>query len=495
MHAMRPLCLILALATTAFGQVAATGRAPVLRNLNASQQAEFDRIAPELLTAAVAARNELTAASFREPFAAADLTEKAAALAAAETTLALARAEVLARLQVSPLRLNPAQLTTIGIQAAGRGRGAVPAAAAQGGRGPATAPAPAVPVQEINRPAIAGLIPAGDTRIRYMGRWDNRPEGAITVNSGASLLFRFSGGGLRGVFQTVGSPPQIYVTVDGGEKRLLNVDAAELDLAPAGLPDGPHTLLLEVKDVNQNTNRWTPPLQSALIFLGFVPAAGGAALDPAPALTGRWSADALRLEFYGDSITEGVRALSMVTSPEGSDGTRTYSYLTAVALGANLSQVGFGAQGILRGGGGGVPAAAVAFPLNFAGSPRRAGAPEPQVVVINQGTNDGGASPTLFEPAYLAFLQQVRAAFPRALIAAMRPFNGSQDAAIHAAVQAMRDPRVIYIDTDGWLELVNSPDYTEQPTGLHPSLVGHAKAAVRLTEALAAAGVRRAPAN
>jgi lysophospholipase L1-like esterase len=483
---LRLLGLLLAGTSLVLAQGVAPARTPVLRNLNAAQQAEFDRIAPDLVTAATTARSELAAASLRESADPAVLTQRAEALAAAETALALARAETLARLQASPNRLGAPQIATV-VQSAGRGRGAVPAAPA--GRG-AAAPA-VVPVQEIQRPAVAGLIPAGDPRIRYMGRWDTRPEGAITVNSGSSLLLRFEGRTLQGIFQPVGSPPQIYVTVDGAEKRLLNVDQAALELAPALSGDGPHTLVLEVKDVNQNTNRWTPPLQSALIFLGVVPGDGGRLLDPTAALTGRWAAGALRMAFYGDSITEGVRAISLATGPEGSDGTRNYSYLTGLALGANITEVGFGAQGILRGGGGGVPAAGAAFPFNFAGSPRDAATPDPQVVVINQGTNDSGASPTVFEPAYLAFLQQVRAAHPRALIAAMRPFNGSQDAAIHAAVQAMRDPRVIYIDTDGWLELTNSPDYTEQPTGLHPSLAGHAKAARLLTEALVAAGVTR----
>jgi lysophospholipase L1-like esterase len=483
---LRLLGLALAGTSLVLGQGAAPARGPVLRNLNAAQQAEFDRIAPDLITAALTARNALTAASLREPADPAGLTQRAEALASAETALAVARAETLARLQASANRLSAPQIATV-VQSAGRGRGAAPAAA-PAGRGAATPTV--VPVQEIQRPTVAGLIPAGDNRIRYMGRWDTRPDGAITVNSGSSLLLRFSGRSLQGLFQPVGSPPQIYISIDGAGPHLLNVDQAVLELAPAVSGEGPHTLVLEVKDVNQNTNRWTPPLQSALIFLGVVPGAGGAVLDPAPALTGRWGAGALRMEFYGDSITEGVRAISMATGPEGSDGTRNYSYLTGLAFGANITEVGFGAQGILRGGGGGVPAAGAAFPFNFAGSPRAA-APEPQVVVLNQGTNDGGASPTSFEPAYLAFLRQVRAAHPGALIAAMRPFNGSQDAAIHAAVQAMQDPRVIYIDTDGWLELTNSPDYTEQPTGLHPSLSGHAKAARLLTDALVAAGVPR----
>jgi lysophospholipase L1-like esterase len=440
---------------------------PVLRNLNAAQQAPFDAIDPRLTAEVTTARTALLSAALSETATASDRERAARALAGAESALALARADTVARLQATPERLGAAQRTSL---AAALGRG--------GRGGVVTAPVP--------RPA--GRIPAGDARLHYMGRWDLKPEAAITVNSGTSLLLRFQGTTLKGIFQPTTAPSQVYVSIDGGEKVIHTVNATEIDLAPGGLAAGDHVVEIETKDVSQNANRWTPPLAAALVFVGFDLGAGEA-LAPEPALVGRWSPTALRMEFLGDSITQGVRAISMATDPSGTDGIRTYSYLTAAAFRAHVTQVGFGAQGLLRGGGGGVPAVGETFYFNYAGSLTDPLARAPDVVVINQGTNDGGASPSAFEPAYLALLTRVRRAYPQALIAAMRPFNGAQDAAIHAAVRRMRDPRVLYIDTDGWLELTNSPDYTEQPTGLHPSLSGHAKAAKRLTAALAAAGV------
>jgi lysophospholipase L1-like esterase len=440
---------------------------PVLRNLNAAQQAPFDAIDPRLVAAPATARTALLSAALSDTATGSERERAAQALAAAESALALARADVVASLQATPDRLSAVQRTNLATAAGRVGRGGAAAVAA---------------------PRPAGRVAAGDARIRYMGRWDLKPEAATTVNSGTSLLFRFRGTVLKGLFQATTAPSQVYVSIDGGEKVIHTVNAAEIDLAPAGLAAGDHVVELETKDVSQNANRWTPPLAAALVFVGFDLGAGEP-LVPDPALTGRWSPAALRMEFIGDSITQGVRAISMATDPSGTDGIRTYSYLTAAAFRAHVTQVGFGAQGLLRGGGGGVPAVGETLYFNFAGSLTDALARPPDVVVINQGTNDSGASPALFEPAYLAFLTRVRRAYPQALIAALRPFNGAQDAAIYAAVRRMRDPRIVYIDTDGWLEVMNSPDYTEQPTGLHPSLSGHAKAAKLLTTALVAAGV------
>ena len=334
------------------------------------------------------------------------------------------------------------------------------------------------------------FVPAGDSHVCYMGRWDLKPDAATTVNSGAAIRFRFKGRGIKGRFDTatISAPPEIYVSIDDGPQALIIVKDRELNLAPEKLSDDKHRVEIVVKSVDQGVNRWTPPLKSALIFSGFELDKDGAALDPAPALVDSWSPHALKMEFCGDSITEGIRALNMSAGPDGCDGTRSYSYLTGLAFGANITQVGFGGQGLTHGGGGDVPSVEETFAFNFAGSPINPGM-QPDVVVINQGTNDGGAAPAIFEPAYVGLLKKARATCPQALIFALRPFNGTQAASIRSAVAAMRDPRIIYVDTTGWLEISNSPDYTEKPIGLHPSLSGHAKAAKRLTEALRAAGV------
>ena len=105
-------------------------------------------------------------------------------------------------------------------------------------------------------------------------------------------------------------------------------------------------------------------------------------------------------------------------------------------------------------------------------------------VVINLGTNDEslGLNDTTFQATYITFLQNIRLIYPKAVIFAMRPFNGSKAGPTLAAVQAVNasgDTNVHFIDTTGWL---TSTDFN----GLHPNDVGQAKAASHLVSILAA---------
>ena len=169
----------------------------------------------------------------------------------------------------------------------------------------------------------------------------------------------------------------------------------------------------------------------------------------------------------------------MATGPTGADGTASYAYLTARAFGADADQVGFGGTGItVPFGSGGVPSASQTFPDNFSGSPVDPNF-VPEVVVVNEGTNDVAASSAQFEPAYQAYLAEIRSAYPAAWILAMRPFNGTHAADIQAAVTALADARIDYVDTTNWL---TAADFTD---GTHPNTVGDAIAAAHLTALVA----------
>jgi lysophospholipase L1-like esterase len=331
---------------------------------------------------------------------------------------------------------------------------------------PSYAPAVAVPDR-------SSLVAANDPRLRYEGHWGRTPSTVTTVNSGSRLLFRFSGQRLSGLFDTTGitEPAQIYVWIDGGQPEQYTVDRSEIDFTPVPLSDTAHQVELAVKDVSELANRWSPPMQSALGVTGFRLASGGRLLAPPPA-------GKINMEFYGDSITQGVLATGPFLGPNGSDGTKSFAYLTARAFQANANQVGFGAQGVLRGGNGGVPAAGDAFGWNYAGSPA---SPQlsPDVVVVNQGQNDSFDDPEPFRKLYAAYLSDIRAAYPDAWIFALRPFGFGGEVSpraddIRAVVGALADPHLVYVDTTGWL---NAGDFTDQ---VHPTVAGHRKAADRL---------------
>ncbi|HUI40439.1 MAG TPA: GDSL-type esterase/lipase family protein [Terriglobia bacterium] len=344
---------------------------------------------------------------------------------------------------------------------AGRGWVGTAYAAHPPGRSQAQAAAPAV------------VIKPGDPHFHFVGHWDRRSPGeAITVNSGSRMLCAFTGTSITGLFGTAGiaSPAQIWVRIDGGEPARYTANSETIDFAPHGLAPGRHTLELDVKDVDERVNRWIPPLQAALIFKGLELPSGGR-LEKSP-LPGK-----LRMEFYGDSITQGVRIDSMAIGPEGSDGTKDYAFLVALVFGALHNQVGFGRQGILRTGNGNVPPAADSFGWNFQGSPDDPSF-VPRVVAVNQGTNDGGYSSVQFEPAYRAYIAEIRNRYPKAAIFCLRTFGGFHADDIRQAVEEMHDSEIRYVDTTGWLE---KSDYTD---GIHPNAGGQIKAAQQLADVI-----------
>lgn len=326
-------------------------------------------------------------------------------------------------------------------------------------------------VAQAGTAAAETVVAADHPDIRYQGRWGRLGDAMATVNAGSGAVLRFTGQHIAATFDqsTVTHPPQVYVRVDGGAPVLYTVDRDRIDLT---VSPGSHTLELTVKDVDERANRWDPPLRSGLLLTGFRLDAGADTVPP-PAPEDR------RIEFLGDSITQGVRAAGPAVGVHGSDATKDYAWLTGKALRADFRQVGFGAQGILRPGGGQVPPAAQALPFTFAGSPVEPTF-QPQAVVVNQGTNDGlaGVDPVAFQAAYLAYLRDIRATWPDAWIFAMRPLGGYFAREIAAAAAAAGD-HVGYVDTTGWL---TATDYTD---GLHPTFVGHLRVAHRLAPVIA----------
>lgn len=307
-------------------------------------------------------------------------------------------------------------------------------------------------------------IPPDHPSLRYIGRWDVTPDRAVTVNSGSRLVFRTDGGPITAHFDVAGitAPAHLYISVDGNTSVMHRIERPEIAL---DIPAGEHNFELVVKDVSEHANRWVPPFEAALIFRGLT----GAKLLPPPAPAARL------IHFYGDSITQGVRALGLIDGPDGTDGTRSYAFLVAAAFGADAHQVGFGRQGVIRDGNGKVPPAPNAFAWNFAGSPADTGR-QPDLVVVNQGSNDGGFPGAEFQTAYVSYLETIRVAFPDTTILALRPFGGFHAAELQ---QAAKD-HVTYVDTTGWL---SESDYCD---GIHPTVDGHRRAADHLIDAISA---------
>jgi lysophospholipase L1-like esterase len=324
----------------------------------------------------------------------------------------------------------------------------------------------------------AAGVPGQLSNLQFYGRWDLTQQGkAVTVNSGSHVSARFKGTGISAKFDTSGNTGQIpTVTIEIDDANVVEKEiSATLELA-SGLTAGMHDVTLYVRGMNEQDARWFPPLVASTVFLGFTVAGGYTVQTPRP--------EGMKMEFLGDSITEGV--FMHVIGPRGqttenwrTDGPRGYAALTAMKLGAEWRQVGFGGQGLSKGGHGGVPKAPDAFNWVYAGVARDAW--QADVVVINQGTNDLSLTGAAFAPLYAAYLGEIRTAYPAAKIVALRPFDGAFGSEIQAQVQARNtggDAKVFYIDTAGWTA---PADFTD---GLHPTQAGGVKITSLLVGAL-----------
>jgi lysophospholipase L1-like esterase len=311
--------------------------------------------------------------------------------------------------------------------------------------------------------------------VHYYGRWHLLPVAAITVNSGSHVTATFHGTTIAARFDTTSNMdtlPNLTWQIDGGAWKEAEI-APSLILA-TGLAAGSHDVRLMVRGLNETQSRWTPPLVASVTFLSFD--VTGGAVDPSPRPIKR------KIEFLGDSITEGVlvhKGTEAVkdTAPWRADARLDYACQTSLALDAEWRQVGFGFQGLTHPGNGGVPVAQDAFGFIYANVARDSW--QADAVVINQGTNDGGADSQTFRPLYATFLQRIRAAYPNAQIAALRPFNGAHADDIKNEVMVRTtggDKKVFYVDTTGWIDPA-----TDCTDGLHPNEQGHQKVTARLS--------------
>jgi hypothetical protein len=331
-----------------------------------------------------------------------------------------------------------------------------PAPPTDGGPAPADAPAP---------PADGGGAVA---TMQFYGRWDFTGGKAITVYSGSHVTARFQGTGVSARLDLSRSQnPVTTVTwqIDGGEWKEGDVKAT-MPLA-TGLAPGTHDVVFMARGMEELQNRWTPPVIAALSFTAFDVEGGALVPTARPNRT--------KIEFIGDSLTEGVRVVPDGTDPQHTNGRLAYPCLTAQALGAEWRQVGFGHQGVLQAGHGNVPKAAESFNWVYATVPRDSWVAD--MVVLNQGTNDRDASPAAFSPELAKYLGIIRAGYPQAQIFVLRPFGGYREAEVKAetlAKIAAGDARIYYVDTTGWL---TAADYTE---GLHPNIMGHQKVTAQL---------------
>jgi hypothetical protein len=293
--------------------------------------------------------------------------------------------------------------------------------------------------------------------------WNVTGGNAIAVNAGAYFRVIFSGTSISLTTNTAGmaSPyAELTARIDGGGWQVYSLSSGNPTVAIAsGLENRKHLVEVMLKSTGCNA-RWTSPTDVANIT--------SIVLDSAAAVYApiRRTKNIL---IYGDSITEGTLA-GIPTASLGTDQNDVradYSFALTTAFDAEVGIVGFGGQGMQHNSScGAVPMMTSTWNYVYAGV-SRVFSPAPDLVIYNQGQNDGGSGSTAIAAPMETIVAGMFTAAPAAKQLALIPFSGASTTGILLAVSTMNDARFTYVSTSGWLNVADASD------GVHPYGYAH----------------------
>lgn len=276
-------------------------------------------------------------------------------------------------------------------------------------------------------PGADGMVdvPPNDPNIFYMGRVACDPAGPAFAFPAVTVRVRFQGDALDLRLRDSGtgsatSTNYYDVSIDGAEPtRLEAASGDQLYPLARDLAAGEHSAEI-VKRVESGGNSGKGQL------LGLRVRAGATLLPVAP--------KPLLVEFVGDSITCGYGIEVSTTTPEmfpfttiNENANAAYGAVAARRLGAEYVAVAISGRGVYRNYSGGAGELAPVYyedtlPDDASAPPWDFARYTPDVVVVNLGTNDfspPGPDHAAYQSAYSAFLKQIRAHHPEALLLAV----------------------------------------------------------------------------
>jgi lysophospholipase L1-like esterase len=315
--------------------------------------------------------------------------------------------------------------------------------------------------------AEAKVYPPDDPNLHYSPfAWQVTAKAASTINSASYVRFLASGSAVSFKFdvsQMVSPISEVYWSVDQGPKTLsLVLDTVTVTIPPNNtattVPPTTrvfvpyHTVELFVKSTTERANRWKAEGPSTRVILTGIECDG---------LLAPWLPQDVNILVYGDSITEGVLALgaSQKFDTDHNDGSVVYSYRLGGLLGAEIGVIGFGYNALTHAGSGAVAPLPTAWNQLWEGVPRSFTAPKPDLIVLNEGTNDGcdttkpGCVGADITKPMASVLKNLTVACPGVPIAVMQPFNGGQTAHLQAAIKLAGSGDIKFVSTEGFCEI------------------------------------------
>jgi lysophospholipase L1-like esterase len=340
-----------------------------------------------------------------------------------------------------------------------------------------------LPIYSLGEAAdLSQLVKPSAPEIAYGGRWEKTSKQLYRVGRGAAYLeANFVGDTIGAKIDDKGQEIFWLAQIDNGKLQRFQ---AKKDTTVLGtkLGSGNHKLLLA---------RDSEGSAGVTDFAGLI-------LDKSSKLLPPPATPKYKLEFLGDSITAGAYALGDGMADNASYMTVESSYLAfgpelARQLGAEYSVIASSGEGIVHSymereyaiGNHAIDNYKRTFFSEYLPQWQETGR-EPDVIILNHGTNDYIGSPfprpEYFEAGYRYMIETIRKMHPSSIILCVSPVPVAEyqitDPIIAHAVQAEQnkgDKRVYYIPLNSERPLLQSSDFAGDNT--HPLAKGHAKIA------------------
>jgi lysophospholipase L1-like esterase len=312
-----------------------------------------------------------------------------------------------------------------------------------------------------------------------MGRWFDYEHSdgntyKATITPGAEMFFKVSGTtsvnfklNCNANLQDV---PYVAVSVDGSAPERVRTHRTNAVTVVTGLDaEKEHYIRIIVDSFSSaQGSRWTAG--NGLIFDKITVDAGGE-------ITGLMPKNPV-IAYYGDSITEGLAALS--TEGQGlfttsSSAINAYPFTASHLIGAVSHTSGYGSTGItIEKGLGNVPDCITVIDNMIQDTPIVM--PELDAIVVNHGHNDLNMSvpDAEFAEGYKQVLVRLREKHPDTAIFAVVPYAQRYVETIKNVVEELDDDNIYYISTADW-------KYTTTD-GVHPDAAGGKALGTRLAE-------------
>lgn len=299
----------------------------------------------------------------------------------------------------------------------------------------------------------------------YTGRWFtknvNGKNCRYTCSEGSAIYFKVTGSAYVNVgfvSQIAVATPYFAYSVDGKAMRRQLISNGKISVGSSGT----HYVRLVVDAMSEYENRWAGEAGVGITGVSAVSSGGVVtAIMPTNAT----------IAFYGDSITQGVRALNMSLSPDGTSVTHSYAWYCAAQLDLVPYLSGFGGTGIIQPGSFNNCINAIESYSAY----RKAGDFNADVIVVEHGTNDVYTYGEVFINEYRRVLELLHRKHPKAYIMAMLPFTRIHADEIKSAASSYKWCTVV--DPSSW-----GVSYTD---GLHPNKAGARRAGERLARKVA----------